>query len=261
MGYEMEPKGRILYLPIRMVQPSRTDRGRTTIQLQELAASIAEVGVLQPLTVRKSGGQFVVVSGNRRLTAARIAGLGEVPCILLDVDAADAELIGLTENLQREDLHYFDEAECLQKYLARSGLTQSQAAKKLGRSQSAVANKLRLLCHSPKVRQALREKGLSERHARELLRLGGEAQRLKVLGEIVEKRLSVAQTERYIDAVLQNGEHTGEKFRQRDTRLFLERVARDAAQLQRSGVSTDLSRQEDQGQIVLTVRVEQPAKS
>ncbi len=254
MAYQMN--GKILYLPLRMVQPGAVGRQRPTAALQELAASIQQVGILQPLTVRKSGNQYVVVSGNRRLSAARMAGLGEVPCLLLDLAQQDAELISLTENLQREDLHYFDEAELLQQYLRHSGLTQSQAAKKLGRSQPAVANKLRLLQHSPRLRQALRESGLSERHARELLRVQGEQPRLKVLSEITERRLSVSQTERYIDAYLSNSTPSAqERLRRRDTRLFLERVTRDAASLKGSGVAADLCRQEDSGEIVLTVRI------
>ena len=254
MTYEMTHK--LLYLPIRLIQPGVAGRQRETATLQELAASIQQVGILQPLTVRKSSNQYLVVSGNRRLMAARMAGLGEVPCILLEMDAQNAELIGLTENLQREDLHYFDEAELLQRYLQHSGLTQGQAARKLGRSQSAIANKLRLLQHSPRVRQALTEAGLSERHARELLRVEGESTRLRLLGEIVARRLSVAQTERYIDAFLANGiPPESEKLRRRDTRLFLERVARDTAALQGSGVQADLNRQEKAGEILLTVRI------
>lgn len=252
----MEYSGKILYLPLRLVQPGATTRQRATASLQELAASIRQVGLLQPLTVRKSGGQYVVVSGNRRLMAARMAGLGEVPCLLMDLEPQDAELIGLTENLQREDLHYFDEAELLQQYLTHSGLTQSQAARRLGRSQSAVANKLRLLQHSPRLRQALREAGLSERHARELLRVPGEAQRLQVLEELTVRRLSVSQTERYIDAYLSNSAASmREKLRRRDTRLFLERVVRDTAALRGSGVAAAVSRQEQPGQIILTVRI------
>lgn len=197
--------GKILYLPLHLVQPGHPERGRNPVALQELAASIGEVGVLQPLTVRKSGREFHVISGNRRFLAARMAGLGEVPCILLDVDAGDGELIFLTENLQREDLGYFQEAEFLRRYLDKSGLTQAQAAKKLGRSQSAIANKLRLLSHPASVREALTEAGLTERHARELLRISGEQARLVAAADIAEKGLSVAQTQRYVDIFLQNG--------------------------------------------------------
>ena len=245
--------GQILYLPLKLVQPSSVDRGRLTVQLQELAASIEAVGILQPLTVRRSGREYVVVSGNRRLMAARMAGLGEVPCLLLTVDAGDAELIALTENLQREDLHYFDEARCLQDFLKHSGLTQAQAAAKLGRSQSAVANKLRLLGHSPRVREALREAGLSERHARELLRLEGEARRLQALEEIVRLGLSVAQTGRYIDRLLSNQGPLPEKLRRRDARLFLERVVRDARDLRESGLDAVVSQKP--GEVVVTMRM------
>ena len=247
---------RLLYLPIRLVRPGRSQRARTTVALQELAASIRQVGILQPLTVRQRDGQYEVVSGNRRLMAARMAGLGEVPCILTEADTGDQALIALAENLQREDLHYLDEAELLREYLRHSGLSQAQGARRLGRSQSAVANKLRLLGHSQPVRQALREHGLSERHARELLRVEGETARLAVLGEIAARRLSVAQTERYIDAYLDNGRAPGsEKLQRRDTRLFLERVARDADALRQGGVAADVERQEDGAAIVLTVRI------
>ena len=170
------------------------------------------------------------------------------------MDAASSTLISLTENLQREDLHYFDEAECLQKYLMESGLTQSQAAKRLGRSQSAVANKLRLLCLSPRIRQTLRERGLSERHARALLRISGEAQRNLVLDEIAERGLTVAQTEQYIKVYLQNAKTPEEKFERRDARLFFGRVAREAEALRRKGVA-ELQTQEEAGALVLTLRV------
>lgn len=248
---------RMLYLPLRLLQPGTAARLRPTAALQELSASIRQVGVLQPLTVRKNGGQYVVVSGNRRLTAARMAGLTEVPCILMDPDRQDPALIALTENLQREDLHYLDEAELLRAYLDRGHLSQAQAARRLGRSQSAIANKLRLLRHGPRMRQLLREQGLTERHARALLRVEDQEKCLLCAAEIAKNRLSVAQAERYIDIFLQNGKGSGEnRLRRRDTRLFLERVSRDTAELRRNGVAAELDRQEDKGEIVLTVRIQ-----
>jgi ParB family chromosome partitioning protein len=256
MGYSMNYQGRVLYLPLPLVKPGQLDRGRPTAQLQELAASIGEMGILQPLTVRKTGESYTVVSGNRRLLAARMAGLGEVPCILLEAEALDAELISLTENLQREDLHYFEEAQCLQQYLTHSGLTQAQLARRLGRSQSAIANKLRLLQHSPRVQQSLKEQGLSERHARELLRIPGETGRLLVLSVLAERGLNVVQTQRYIDSYLENRScHGEERCRRRDTRLFLERVVRDMEALQAAGVDAELRRQDSPEEIVLTLRI------
>lgn len=258
MSYIMNLEGRILYLPMHLVKLGQPSRGRTTAQLQELAASIRQVGVLQPLTVRKTGESFTVVSGNRRFMAAKMAGLGEVPCLLLEVEDQDAELISLTENLQREDLHYFEEAELLQKYLCHSGLTQSQAARRLGRSQSAIANKLRLLQHSPKVRLMLREKAMSERHARELLRVSGEGERLMVLEELSARRMSIAQAEKYIDNYLKNRETSGEeRYRLRDTRLFLQRLGQDTNVLRSAGIPARMESEHQGEELVLTVRIPQ----
>jgi ParB family chromosome partitioning protein len=226
------------------------------VQLQELAASIGEVGILQPLTVKKSGEGYVVVSGNRRLLAARMAGLGEVPCLLLEEEGADGELIALTENLQREDLGYFQEAECLQAYLRHSGLTQAQAARRLGRSQSALANKLRLLQHSPRVREAAELAGLSERQARELLRVPGEEARLTVIGELSRRGLNVAQTQRYIDGYLQNLQRPPAG----DTQRFLQRLQRETQSLQAAGISTSLRGQQEKDTLVVTVKIVQNAQ-
>lgn len=261
MSYIMNLEGRILYLPLHLVRPGQPSRTRSTAQLQELAASISVVGVLQPLTVRKTGDNYTVVSGNRRLMAARMAGLGEVPCLLLELEEQDAELISLTENLQREDLHYFDEAELLQKYLCRSGLTQSQAARRLGRSQSAIANMLRLLQHSPRVRAALREKNMSQRHARELLRISGETERLQVLEVLWDRHMSVVQAETYIDNYLKNRETTGEaRFHLRDTRLFLQRLDQDTRLLQSAGIPAQMLRTQEGEELVLTVRIPQNSR-
>lgn len=227
MGYVMNLEGRVLYLPLRLVKPGMMGRDRNAVKLQELSASILEVGILQPLTVRKTGETFTVVSGNRRLMAARMVGLGEVPCILLNVEESEGELIFLTENLQREDLHYLDEAEYLRQYLLHSRLTQAQAAKKLGRSQSAVANKVRLLNHPPAILQLLRELEVPERHARELLRIPGEEARRQVLLEISRRSYSIAQVERYIDNFLDNMTlPREEKFVRRETRRLLTQVMR-----------------------------------
>ncbi|MDD6023317.1 MAG: ParB/RepB/Spo0J family partition protein [Oscillospiraceae bacterium] len=256
MERERNTDGRILYLPLRLLKNEGKSRDGSMTSLQELAASIRQVGILQPLTVRKLGESYTVVSGRRRLLAARMAGLGEVPCILLNLDPGEELLISLTENLQREDLNCFQEAELLRAYLKASGLTQEQAAKKLGRSQSAIANKLRLLQHSEKVRGMLTEHGLGERHGRELLRIQGEEARLAVLGEIIARGLSVAQTVSYIDVYLQNHRDSGTvRYQQRDTRLFLQRMARDTEILRAAGVRAELEQERRDGEVVVTLRI------
>lgn len=137
--------GRVVFLPLSSIRPNPA-QPRTVFDaqgLQELAASIRQYGVLQPLTVRKKAGFFELVAGERRLRAAGLAGLCEVPCLLVSVDDQDAGLLALVENLQRRDLDYLEQAEGLQRLMQEYHLTQEQAARRLGKSQPAVANKLR----------------------------------------------------------------------------------------------------------------------
>ena len=139
--------GRVLYLPTARIRPNPMQPRKhfDTGGLQELAGSIQQYGVLQPLTVRKAGGAYELVAGERRLRAARLAGLTEVPCLLADVDEEASGMLALVENLQRRDLDYIEEAEGLQKLMQQYHLSQEQAARRIGKSQSAVANKLRIL--------------------------------------------------------------------------------------------------------------------
>ena len=174
--------------------------------LRELSESIRCYGILNPLTVRLRCGKYELVAGERRLRAAKLAGLTEVPCLLVDVDMQDAGLLALVENLQRKDLDFLEEAEGLQRLIRMFGMSQEEAARRIGKSQSAVANKLRLLKLPRDVLEALRQNGLSERHGRALLRLpDGESQRA-ALAAILEQGMTVAAADAYIDALLSPGE-------------------------------------------------------
>ena len=139
--------------------------------LEELSGSIKSYGILNPLTVRLRCGKYELVAGERRLRAAKLAGLEEVPCILIDVNMEDASLIALVENLQRRDLDFIEEALGISQLIRMFGMSQEEAARRIGKSQSAVANKLRLLKLPEDVLEGLRENGLTERHGRALLRL------------------------------------------------------------------------------------------
>ena len=185
---------RVRYIPINDIRPNPQQPRRRfdSESLQELAASIAAYGILQPLTVRQQGAVYELVAGERRWRAARIAGLRQVPCLLARVDEEDAALLALIENLQRRDLDCWEEAEALSRLIARYGLSQEEAARRLGRSQPAVANKLRLLRLPDSVRQFLQENGLTERHARALLRLGTEEQQLSAAQVFCRRRMNVA---------------------------------------------------------------------
>ena len=147
--------------------------------IAQLAESIRQYGVLNPLTVRRApGGGYELVAGERRLRAARVAGLNDVPCLVIAADNEDSSAIALVENLQRRDLDFFEEAEGFKRLIDQYGLTQEEAARKVGKTQSAVANKLRLLRLSQQNMELIRSANLTERHARCLLRLDDETDRI-----------------------------------------------------------------------------------
>ena len=262
-GRGLMESGRILYLPTEQLRPNPSQPRKIfdSDGLQELAASIQNYGILQPLTVRRRNGEYELVAGERRLRAAKLAGLTEVPCILLTVDEQLSSMVALVENLQRRDLDYIEEAEGLARLMRQYGLNQEQAAAKVGKSQSAVANKLRLLRHSPAVLAALRDNGLSERHARALLRLPTEQERMAALAVIVKQQMNVAKAEEYIEALLTKKKQPEEpkkgirKLIVRDVRLFLNSVNHSLDLIRGAGIRAEASQEETDSEIVLTIRL------
>jgi ParB family chromosome partitioning protein len=257
--------GRVAFVPVDRIRPNPAQPRRVFDHqgLEELAASIAQYGVIQPLSVRRRDDGYELVAGERRLRAARMAGLSEVPCILLAVDEEGSGMIALVENLQRRDLDYMEEAEGLSRLMRLYGLSQEQAAAKVGKSQSAVANKLRLLRHSPAVREVLREQHLSERHARALLRLPDERARLDALEQIVRRQLNVAQTEQYIDRLLAAPSNERRSPMRgvvlRDVRVFLNTLNHNLDLIKSAGIAADCGRQDTEEAIVLTIRIPKQA--
>lgn len=255
--------GRIIYLPLDALRPN-PNQPRTLFSpegLEELAASIKEYGILQPLSIRKATGGFELVSGERRLRAARLAGLLEVPCIVVDVDGESSSLLALVENLQRRDLDFLEEAMALDKLIHTYDLSQEEAARRIGKSQSAVANKLRLLRLSPYVLEQLRQHNLTERHARALLRVESESQRRAVLQHVIDGRLTVAQTEAYIESLFLPPKPKKRRptFIIKDVRLFLNTVTRGLSMMQRAGVNAEYGRLETDEAILLTIKIPKAA--
>ena len=255
--------GRVIYLHPDVLHPNPNQpRKRFSPDgLEELAASIREHGVLQPLTVRKVDGSFELVSGERRLRAARMAGLSEVPCIVIDVDGVCSSLLALVENLQRRDLDFLEEAMALDRLIHTYDLSQEEAARRIGKSQSAVANKLRLLKLSPRLLDRLRQNGLTERHARALLRLETEEQQWEVLDYVIDHHLTVAQTEAYIEARLTPPPPRKKKptFILKDVRLFLNTVTKGLSMMKDAGVNAEYGRQETEDAILLTIKIPKAA--
>jgi len=252
---------RVRYIPINTVRPNPQQPRRSFDEtaLRELADSIRAYGILQPLTVRDRGGFYELVAGERRLRAARIAGLREVPCLVAEVGEEDAALLALIENLQRRDLDYMEEAAAIARLIGRYGLSQQQAADKLGKSQPAIANKLRLLRLAPPVIDCLRQYGLTERHARTLLRLTDPEQQLAAAQVFCRRRMNVAAAEAYIEDLLHRQQVTPPKGRTtyiiKDVRLFLNSVDRGLHLMRQAGVNADWGRQDTDEEILLTIRI------
>lgn len=172
-------------------------------ELLQLAGSIQEYGVLQPILVKPDGeGNYSVVAGERRYRAAGQAGLLTIPAIIRPMEEEEAALIALVENVQRENLGYLEEARAYKKLMDDFGLTQSEIAQKVGKQQSTISNKIRILALPEDMQNLLTEHRLTERHARALLRISGEGDRRKVIARVVKNNLNVKQTERLIDELL-----------------------------------------------------------
>lgn len=253
---------RLFFLPADAIRPNPNQPRRHFDEdaLSELSSSIKEHGVLQPLSVRRASCGYELVSGERRLRAARLAGLSEVPCIIVDVDPEGSSLLALVENLQRKDLDFVEEAAALARLISACHLSQEEAAKKIGKSQSAVANKLRLLRLSPQVLDLLRSNGLSERHARALLRLEDEHLQLRAARHIARCHLTVARTEDYVASLaspLSDKPVSCKKttYILKDVRLFLNTVTRGLSLMRSAGVDAQFGQQETSDAILLTIRI------
>ena len=262
---------RVQYIPLGRIRPNPQQPRRSFDEegLAELAASIRSCGILQPLTVRRAGEGYELVAGERRLRAARIAGLREVPCLVAQVGEEDSALLALMENLQRRDLDCWEEAQAIARLISRYGLSQEEAARRLGRAQPTVANKLRLLrlpedvralLRLPEdVRALLRENGLTERHARALLRLQDPEVQRRAAGDMVRRGMNVAQAEAYVEKLLQSAQVTPPRGRStyiiKDVRLFLNSVDRGLHLMRQAGVDAGWNRQDTDREILLTIRI------
>ena len=246
--------GRVVFLPAKSIRPNPAQPRKIFREdaLDELADSIRQHGILQPLSVRRVGNNYELISGERRLRAAELAGVTDVPCILMSMDDRTSGFTALVENLQRQDLDFIEEALGIRRLLQEHDMSQEQAARLLGKSQSAVANKLRILRHSDRVLTALRETELTERHARALLKLKTEEEILSAISRIAGKNMSVSQTERYIESLLNE---KAEKTAKANVGSFLNTLTQTLQKIQLSGIAAVSERRETESQIVFTITI------
>lgn len=253
------PKRHVVEIPPGDIRPNPNQPRKTFSPqaLEDLASSIAQVGILQPLSVRRTPEGWELVAGERRLRAAELAGLPTVPCLPVEADVRTSTLLALVENVQRENLDIWEEAAALQALIAQCSLSQEEAARQVGKSQSAVANKLRLLKLPPDVIEELRTAQLTERHARALLRLDCADLQRKAARHIIRHQLNVAQSEEYIQhlTAAPPPKRAVPIYKVRDVRLFLNTIQKSLAAMQSAGVHAQCGREETDHDITLTIHI------
>ncbi len=249
-------------IPILKIRPNKAQPRRqfNENELKSLSLSISENGILQPLTVRKiSPSEYELVAGERRLRAAALAGLKKVPCVVIRCSDKESAVYALLENLQRADLGMFEEARGISRLIRRFGLTQEQAAEKLGKTQSTIANKLRLLKLSFEEQEWIENAGLSERHARALLKLENESVRREALSRVIAENLNVAQTEALIGNlcnIAPKKENKGSsKAVIKDLRIFLNTINKAVDVMRLAGIDAKTHKTDTDNFIEYTIRI------
>ena len=256
---------KVVKVPIDKVKPNPYQPRKTfeDDSLEDLASSISQYGVLQPLLVALDAeGDYLLIAGERRLRASKLAHLTEVPVIISEYTTQQIAEIALIENLQREDLHFLEEAEGYEQLMLQFNLTQEAMAARVGKKQSTIANKLRLLRLSINVRQVLREGQLTERHARALLKLEDEQKQLEVLQTVIERKYNVRQTEEFIDKLL------AEKAKQKrkrmiivnDVRIYLNSIKKVVGAIQDVGIPVKLEQTIEGDEVVVNLRIKNMKK-
>lgn len=249
-------------LPLNGLVPNPSQPRRSFYQqsLEELASSIAQYGLMQPIVVRQNGEKYEIIAGERRFRACKLLNFTHVDCIVIEADCEQSACMALIENLQRENLHFFEEAESYVSLMNLYGLTQEQLAAKVGKNQASIANKLRILRLPYEIREALQASGLSERHARALIRLKDEKKQYEAFRTILAKGLNVNQTDKYIDSILM-AQETQKQTPQRakithiykDYRLFVNTITNAVKDLSVAGVEANYEIKEQDDQIAIVV--------
>ena len=254
--------GQVLLIPNDQIYPNPNQPRKVFDQgeLVNLAISIRMNGILQPITVRRTEKGYELVSGERRLRASKIAGIVSVPCIVVDVNSLKSAVFSLIENLQRQDLSYFEEALAIEKLMKNYGISQEEAARRLGKAPSTVSNKLRLLSLPAQAKEMLIENGLTERHARALLKLPS-TDVVEVLEKVIARKLNVLQTEAIIEDYLNDKENTGRTTKRMfsDVKIFLNTINHAIDTMKKAGIRADIKRQDNTDSYIYKIEIPKKA--
>lgn len=233
-------------------------------ELEGLACSIRSNGLLQPINVRVlSDGSFELISGERRLRAARMIGMNNIPCVVMNVSDEQSALFAIIENVQRQNLDFFEEAVALEKLMIDHGLSQEQIAKKLGKSPSSLSNKLRLLRLPEEMRDKITYAGLTERHARALLSLPDNITRARVLDIVIERHLTVAETEQLVRDVHRRKKEPKKAHVKvyKDMRIFLNTLNHAVDTIRKAGIEADTAKSETDEYFEYVIRISKPEEA
>lgn len=263
MNFILKNENKISDIPIIKIRPNKAQPRKVFNEedLNALSQSIAENGILQPLTVRKvSATEYELIAGERRLRASLMAGLRKVPCIVIKCSEKESAVYALLENLQRSDLGMFEEARGVSRLIRRYGLTQQEAAVKLGKTQSTIANKLRLLRLTYEEQEWIENAGLSERHARALLKIGDEGARREALSKIISENLNVQQSENLINLMLNSSPKNKKKQGTskaviKDVRIFVNTINKAIDTMRLAGIDAQSDKTDTDNFIEYTIRI------
>ena len=268
--YTEEKNTKAVYLPIESVRPNpyQPRREMSEEALSDLCASIKQYGLMQPVVVRQINDyDFELIAGERRLRACKRLGMGQISAIVVRAGGTDSAVMALIENIQRENLGYMEEAEAFCALLSEHGITQEELAERLGKKQSTIANKIRILKLSPQIRAILSEHNLSERHARALLRLTDEKSRMRALNVMVARGLNVAKSEELVESMLNIGQEPKEEDKTRnirvfkDVRIFSNTIRQAVDMMKKSGIPALSTKVENEEYIEYTIKIPKNMKN
>ncbi len=256
----------IQFIPHDLIKPNpQQPRVRFDYnELEGLACSIRANGLLQPINVRTlESGEFELISGERRLRAARMIGMTKIPCIVMNVSDQQSALFAIIENVQRENLDFFEEAVAIERLMTEYGLSQDEISEKLGKAPSTLSNKLRLLRLPDEIRDKISYAGLSERHARALLTLPDNNTRKRVLDIVIERHLTVAETERLIQDVhrRRKGARKPQTKAYKDMRIFLNTLNHAVDIIRKAGIEADTAKSETDEYFEYVIRISKPEEA
>ncbi len=258
---KIREENKVVQIPVSEIMPNphqpRTEFDYSDIS--SLAESICQNGILQPLSVRRVENGYELIAGERRLRASKLLQLKRVPCIVLDISSRASAILALVENIQRQDLSFFDEANAIEKLICYYGMTQEDAAIKLGKAQSTIANKLRILKLSAEEKELILKYNLTERHARALLRLASKEERMEIINRIIKQNLNVERTEAAIDEYLGKVREK-ESYKKRskvfqNVKIFVNTINKAVETMKAAGIAADSKKIQNDDYIEYRVKI------